>query len=177
VLYVGVGCWFYFLPRLLRAVEKAKLPFVMVGKVFTQESIDYTNPWNSDLETVKKIADNNKSIFRLGFVPLDDLVNLYNLATVFVMPSLYEGFGLPILEAMQCGCPVVTSKEGSIPEIAQDAVQYVDAYDEESIKEGVLKIFNDEKLQEELSNKGLDQVKKFDWEKTARETIKSYEKS
>ena len=90
------------------------------------------------------------------------------------MPSLYEGFGLPILEAMACGCPVVTSKEGSLPEVAGDAAFYVDAYDMNNIAEGIEKVFKDEKLRKELSEKGLENVKRFSWKKTAEETIEAY---
>jgi len=111
----------------------------------------------------------------LGFVSQEELVQLYNLATVFVMSSLYEGFGLPILEAMACGCPVITSKEGSIPEVAGNSAFYVDAYDMGSVASGIRKVFDDQKLQEELSKKGLERVKSFSWKEVARETLSVYE--
>ncbi|MBI4089350.1 MAG: glycosyltransferase family 4 protein, partial [Candidatus Levybacteria bacterium] len=133
------------------------------------------NPWNQDLVKVKDLVKNNKSVFVLGFVENKDLVALYNMATVFAMPSLYEGFGLPILEAMSCGAPVVTSREGSIPEIAQEAALYVDAYSVESIAEGLSKVFKDTKLQKKMSEEGIAQSNKFSWEKTAEKTMKVYE--
>ncbi len=114
-LYVGDATWNKNLPRLVCSCKKAGIPLVLVGKTISEENFDHTNPWNKDLITVQQLAKENKNIVRLGFVPTEDLVRIYNIATVFVMPSLYEGFGLPILEAMKSGCPVVTTKEGSIP--------------------------------------------------------------
>jgi glycosyltransferase involved in cell wall biosynthesis len=174
-LYVGDVTWNKNLPRLVEAVKKANVPLVLVGKALVETNFDRKNPWNQDLEKVQRGIGGDSLFLRLGFVNDNDLVLLYNLATLFVMPSLYEGFGLPILEAMKCGCPVVTSKEGSIPEIAGDAAFYVDAYDTDSIAEGITKVFSDSKLQNELSRKGLAQVSKFSWEKTAKETIRIYE--
>lgn len=176
VLYVGDGTWNKNLPRLIEAVKKINIPLVMVGKALAEKDFDKNNPWNQDLVKVHELADDDKRIIRLGFVRAEDLVNIYNLATVFVMPSLYEGFGLPILEAMQCGCPVVTTKEGSLKEIAGDAAFFVDAYNIESIASGIEQVIENKRLQRELSDKGLNQAKKFSWEKTARETIGVYEK-
>jgi glycosyltransferase involved in cell wall biosynthesis len=180
VLYVGDVTWNKNLPRLIDAVQKLKMPLVMVGKSLIQEDYDKTNPWNADLISVQtKLKTENlkpkHQVIRLGFVPDEDLVAIYNLATVFVMPSLYEGFGLPVLEAMACGCPVITSKEGSLPEVAGDAAYYVSAYDMDDIADGIEKVFNDDNLQKELKQKGLEQVKKFSWKTTAEETLKVYE--
>ena len=147
----------------------------MVGKSLVSEDYDKNNPWNADLNRVNELASGDKNIIRLGFVSQEELVQLYNLATVFVMSSLYEGFGLPILEAMACGCPVITSKEGSIPEVAGNSAFYVDAYDMGSVASGIRKVFDDQKLQEELSKKGLDRVKSFSWKEVARETLSVYE--
>lgn len=174
-LYVGDVTWNKNLSALMKAAGIAKVPLVLVGKAITEKEFDKTNPWNQDLVKVKNLAGND-NIFTLGFITQEDLVALYNLATVFVMPSFYEGFGLPILEAMSCGCPVVTSKEGSIPEIAGDAAFYVDAYDINSIAHGMEKVFKDATLQKELSEKGIIQSGKFSWKKTADETNRVYEK-
>src|ERR1035437_9696090 len=133
----------------------------MVGKSLVSQEYDKNSPWNADLNRVNELTKGDSNIMRLGFVSMEELVQIYNLATVFAMPSLYEGFGLPILEAMACGCPVVTSKEGSLPEVAGEAVMYVDAYDMDNISAGIQKVFKDENLQKELSEKGLEQVKKF----------------
>ena len=181
VLYVGDVTWNKNLPRLIEGIKKTDAPLLMVGKALAEEDFDRGNFWNKDLAQVQNMIKNQKSklknqITTLGFIPQEDLIALYNLATIFVMPSLYEGFGLPVLEAMSCGCPVITTKEGSMPEVAGDAAFYVNAYDIDSIKNGIEKVFNDEKLQKELSEKGMIQSKKFSWEKTAQETIKVYQK-
>lgn len=176
VLYVGDATANKNLPRLITAVTQSGLPMIMIGKTLSEDHIDHTNAWNSSLIEAKKLIEKNSAITTLGFVSNDDLVALYNCATVFVMPSLYEGFGLPILEAMACGCPVITSKEGSLPEIAGDAAYYVDAYSIESIAKGIVAVFHDEKMQKELTEKGLAQAKKFTWKNTAEKTMQVYEK-
>ncbi len=174
MLYVGDVTWNKNLPRLIDVVKEAGMPFVMIGKNLISEDYDRDNPWNADLNRINELVRGDKKITRLGFVPDDDLVKIYNLASVFVMPSLYEGFGLPILEAMACGCPVITSKEGSLPEVAKDAALYVDAYNMESIANGIKKVLANEELRRELVRKGLENVKKFSWKKTADETVKVY---
>jgi glycosyltransferase involved in cell wall biosynthesis len=90
------------------------------------------------------------------------------------MPSIYEGFGLPILEAMSCGCPVVASRGGSLVGVVGKAGEYVDPYDIDSIAEGIKRVFNSIGLQRELSQKGEIQSRKFTWKKTADETMKVY---
>lgn len=174
VLYVGDVTWNKNLPRLLEAVKQINLPLVMVGKALVSEDYDRTNPWNDDLVKVQQEAEANTNVIRLGFVSNEDLVGIYNMATVFIMPSLYEGFGLPVLEAMASGCPVITTKEGSLPEVAGEAALYVDAYSTESIAEGLKKVFNDENLRKELSKKGLKRAAEFSWKKTAENTLEVY---
>lgn len=174
-LYVGDVTWNKNLPRLVEAALKADIPLVMAGKALSEKGFDAANPWNADRVQLEKLINGEKSIFRLGFIPTDDLVGLYKSAQVFVMPSLYEGFGLPILEAMSCGCPVITTKEGSLPEVAGDAAYYVDAYSVESISKGIEAVFKNQRLQKELQSKGFEQAKKFMWKKTALETIHIYE--
>lgn len=174
ILYVGDVTWNKNLPTLIEAVNLSNLPLVMVGKALVDENFDRKNPWNKDLARVIDLAKNNDRIKRIGFVSDSDLVSLYNAATVFAMPSIYEGFGLPILEAMSSGSPVVTSRGGSIPEIAGDAAFYVNPNDPNNMAEGLKKVFQNEKIRSELRKKGFDQVKKFSWEKTARQTIEVY---
>jgi glycosyltransferase involved in cell wall biosynthesis len=174
VLYVGDVTWNKNLPRLISATKGNALPLVMVGKALVAKDFDKKNPWNRDLVTTQKLIENNGNITLLGFVPVDDLVAVYNAATVFAMPSIYEGFGLPILEAMACGLPVVTTKGGSLPEVAADAAFYVDPFDVESISNGIQEVFFDKKLQSLLSKKGWEHVKRFSWKKTAKETMDVY---
>jgi glycosyltransferase involved in cell wall biosynthesis len=111
-----------------------------------------------------------------GYVPDEDLPALYNAAELFVFPSLYEGFGLPVLEAMACGAPVVTSNTSSLPEVAGDAAILVDPYDVNAIAQAMRQVLEDPALAEALRQKGLERAKLFTWEKTARQTIAVYEK-
>lgn len=175
VLYVGDVTWNKNLVNLIEAIENINVPLVLAGKALTQNIIDEKNIWNQSLVKVNKIISERKQFIKLGFLPKDDLVRLYQSATVFTMPSFYEGFGLPILEAMQSGCPVVTSKNSSIPEIAGDAALYVNPYDVNDIASGIKKIFNNERLRSELRIKGIKQAGKFTWKNTAEGTIKIYE--
>ena len=90
----------------------------------------------------------------------------------FVLPSLYEGFGFPVLEAMQYGCPVVTSNVSSLPEVGGDAALYVNPEDVDDIELKIKKLLKNDSLRKELIKKGYEQVKKFNWKKTAEETLK-----
>lgn len=175
LFYVGDVTWNKNLPRLMDAVKEVNIPLVMVGKSLVSEEYDKNNLWNRDLVRVQELASGDKNILRLGFIEEEELVQIYNLATVFVMPSLYEGFGLPILEAMSCGCPVIATKEGSLKEVAGNAALYVDGYNIESIASGIKKIFTQEKLQKELSENGLINSHNFSWKNTAEETVRIYE--
>ncbi len=174
VLYVGDVTWNKNLPRLIEAIKSINVPLVMVGKALVSEDFDRNNPWNRDLVRVQNLAKNDKTIIKLGFISTEDLVGVYNLATVFAMPSLYEGFGLPILEAMSCGCPVITTKEGSLGEVAGDAALYVDGYSKESIAKGISEVFENPILQKKLLQEGLKRVNEFSWKKTAFDTLKVY---
>lgn len=112
----------------------------------------------------------------LDFAPDDEARVLYANAACFVLPSLYEGFGLPVLEAMQAGCPVVTSNVSSLPEIGGDAALYCNPEDVDDIAAQIEKVITDSALRKVMVAKGLEQVKKFDWDKTAAETLAVLEK-
>ncbi len=177
VLYVGDVTWNKNLPGLIEAMKQIEMPLVMVGKALVDENFDRTNPWNQDLAKVHELAKNAPQIMRLGFVPGEDLVGLYNLATVFAMPSFYEGFGLPVLEAMACGCPVVAGNTSSLQEICGKAAILVDPENTEEIADRLLRILRLPKEErEELIQKGIEQAQKFSWEKTAQETLAIYRK-
>ena len=111
----------------------------------------------------------------LDFVEDQDLPSLYKNALCFVLPSLYEGFGLPVLEAMKYGCAVITSNVSSLPEAGGDAAIYFDPNNADDIKEKIEKVISNPKLREDLIEKGKLQIKKFSWEKTAKETLKVLE--
>lgn len=109
-----------------------------------------------------------------GFVPQEDLPCLYSGAQCFVYPSIYEGFGLPPLEAMCCGTPVVVSNTSSLPEVVGDAGVYVKPFETESIFDGIMKVLNDNNLRQALISKGYKQMKKFDWDLAAGQVMDIY---
>jgi glycosyltransferase involved in cell wall biosynthesis len=112
----------------------------------------------------------HKHVRFLGYLPDQTLASLYRLASVFVFPSLYEGFGLPPLEAMASGTPVVTSNVSSLPEVAGGAAVLVDPYDVESIAEGLRRVLTNPALAAELRQKGLERAREFSWERSVRRT-------
>lgn len=125
--------------------------------------------WN--YTAIMRAAGKNDNIKILTGVGDDDLPFLYNGAKLFCYPSLYEGFGLPVLEAMSCGCPVVTSNTSSLPEVGGETAAYVNPYQPQSIAVAMEKLINDNQLCFNLTKKGQIQAKKFSWRKTIKETI------
>jgi glycosyltransferase involved in cell wall biosynthesis len=111
----------------------------------------------------------------IGYVRQEDIAALYSLATVFAYPSLYEGFGLPVLEAMACGTPVLTSNVSSLPEVAGGAALLVSPTDVGDIAEGLAQMLEDTAFTAKLSARGLEWVTRFSWDRCARETLAVYE--
>ena len=184
VLYVGDVNWNKNVPGLVKACEKIGIPLVIVGRQAVSKNYNRTHIENRDLVWLQKKAKkskflkrySSKSLFLLGFVPTKDLVAIYNLATVYCQPSFYEGFGLPVLEAMACGCPVVSSNRGSLPEICGKAALMFNPHRKGDIDNALQKIIKNKKLAVDLSKRGLIQAKKFSWRKTAQETLNIYDK-
>ena len=106
-----------------------------------------------------------------GYIADEDLPALLSGAVAFVFPSLYEGFGIPVLEAGACGVPVITSNTSSLPEVAGDAALLVDPLDVDAIAAAMQRLVTDDALRAELARRGLENVKRFSWEKCARETL------
>jgi glycosyltransferase involved in cell wall biosynthesis len=125
------------------------------------------------LSQMKKLNLKNH-VKLIGYVPLEDLPFLYNAASLFVFPSLYEGFGLPLLEAMACGTPVVASNRSSIPEVVGDGGLLVDPENVDEMAEQMVAILRNEDLGLGLIEKGYHQVRRFSWERTASETLQVY---
>jgi glycosyltransferase involved in cell wall biosynthesis len=115
-------------------------------------------------------------VIRPGFVPDDDLPALYGGALIAAQPSLYEGFGLPVLEAMASGCPVCASGASSLPEVGGDAALYFDPNDTEAMVETLHVLAGDAGLRAEMVRRGLERVARYSWEQTARETLALYER-
>lgn len=102
-----------------------------------------------------------------------ELKSMYSMAALYVYPSWYEGFGLPILEAQACGCPVLISNLTSCPEAAGEGAHFVDPYSVEAIKEGILRMLTDQDYKNTLIKKGYENIKRFSWEKSAEVIISS----
>jgi glycosyltransferase involved in cell wall biosynthesis len=116
-----------------------------------------------------------KRVIVTGFVDDNDLAPLYGGAMVFIYPSLYEGFGLPVLEAMKCGVPIITSNTSSLPEVVGNAGIMLDPKDEDGLCQSIIKIYSNEKLRTALIQKGIDRAKEFSWDRTTHNIIQAYE--
>lgn len=169
-LYVGTLEPRKNLVRALRAFARVRetLPehrFVLVGQ----------RGWKYD-EIVREAARPELAgrVTLAGYVAESDLPALYSHATAFVYPSLYEGFGLPVMEAMACGVPVLTSRSSSLTEIAEGAAVLVDPEDEPALAEGLVSLATDETLRASLRARGLERASRYTWERTARETAQAY---
>jgi glycosyltransferase involved in cell wall biosynthesis len=127
------------------------------------------------LESVGWKESEFKNIHFMGFIPHAELPKVYNLADLLVMPSFYEGFGLVMVEAMTCGCPVVASKTGPCPEVSAGAAVLADPHDASDFAENILNVVTNEKLKSELRQKSLKRAKYFNWERTARLTLEGLE--
>ena len=168
ILYVGNVKPHKNISRLLKAFSMVNRnsKLIIVGK--------RNKVYDEVHKIIKEYQLKDKVVFT-EFVPDEDLLLLYNAATVFVYPSLYEGFGLPPLEAMACGTPVITSNVSSLPEVVGDAAITIDPYDIDELVNEINNVISNPKLQQKLSRKGLNRAKKFTWRKAAEETLKVYE--
>jgi glycosyltransferase involved in cell wall biosynthesis len=143
------------LKRLIEACADLPYPLVLTGK----------HGWGDKVEKPEHVMS-------LGYVDEVDLPGLYSGASVFCFPSLYEGFGFPVLEAMACGTPVVTSNISSLPEVGGEAAILIDPERVESIRQGILQA---DKERVTRIKAGLLQAQKFSWEKTAQQVLEVYE--
>lgn len=172
MLYTGVWRSHKNLVNLLRAFKLLKedagfeAQLVMTGK---------EDPFYPEVKrTVQELGLEHDVIFT-GLVDEEELVALYQAAHLYAFPSLYEGFGLPPLEAMRCGTPVVASKTSCIPEVCgEDNAVFFDPYDPEDMANVMRKVWLDESLRKDLREKGLRHGRKFSWEKMAEKTLEIY---
>jgi glycosyltransferase involved in cell wall biosynthesis len=149
--------------KLLRREKDIKL--VCVGSPFNKEEMALLSKWGISNQAIAVNVDD------------DSLNGLYSEALVFVFPSLYEGFGIPVLEAFANDCPVCLSNTSSFPEIAGNAGVYFDPYDQESISNAIEKVIYDDDFKDEIIQAGRQRLNDFSWKKTAKETVSSYIKT
>lgn len=141
---------------LLTREQKYQTPLILVG----------FEGWEN-AQIMKEIGENREFVRYLGYITDKQLAHIYNLSTIFIYPSLYEGFGLPPLEAMACGTCVIVSNRASMPEICGDAALYIDPTDHQDINDKILRFLNSKTLREDFSKKGKIQSSLFSWDKAA----------
>lgn len=124
-----------------------------------------------------KATDVRDDILLCGYIPNQELPAVLNQATLFLYPSLRESFGIPLLEAMACGVPVITSNTASMPEVAAEAAAFIDPFNPHTIAQKIDELLNNEEMRNELAQKGLERAKDFSWDITAQKMIKIYEKA
>jgi len=169
ILHVGQTHRRKNIPFLLKIFEKIKekntLDLVLAGP-----------PGDGEKEILRLIQEScfRKNIHKFNELPEKDLLYLYNVASCLIFPSLYEGYGLPVVEAMACGCPVVCSDRTAIPESAAGAALLCGSDEEEWIK-AIMKIINDEGQRNELIKKGLERVRQLSWERTVEDMLETLE--
>jgi glycosyltransferase involved in cell wall biosynthesis len=152
--------------RLVREQHLDNLNFVLVGPT----GWDY----GKILDTIREDPLLKNRIILTGYVPDEDLAPLYSGSLAFAYMSLYEGFGLPPLEAMQCGVPVITSNTSSLPEVVSSAGIMLDPQDEDGLCNAMLRLYENASLREEMSNTSLQQAQKFSWRRCGEETLAAY---
>lgn len=157
--------------RVIRAIEQIKdrgvvVPLVLVGRKGWMYEQVFRLIKERKLDTMVSVLD---------YVPDEDIPVLYQMAEALVFPSLYEGFGMPVLEAMASRCPVITSTTSSLPEAAGDAALLVDPESVEEIAKACERLMKDEELREQMKIKGVIHARNFTWERTAKETLRAYE--
>lgn len=174
LLYVGQWRQHKNIVRLIRAFYLLKRRYKLDYQLVLAGKIDQKAP--EVLATIRQLGLKTDVILT-GYIPDDDLPYLYNGAEVFVFPSLYEGFGLPPLEAMACGTPVVASNTSCMPEVLGNAVEYFDPLSVEAIAKAMVKVAMNYSLRKELKACGLRQVKKYSFDQMAKQTLEVYKQS
>jgi glycosyltransferase involved in cell wall biosynthesis len=151
-----------FIEAVALLLKKFDLRLICTGQPFDKKEIDLFEYFNiSDRVICRLVSD-------------EELISLYAKATAFIFPSLYEGFGIPVLEAFAAGCPAILSNVSSLPEIGCHGAAYFDPYSIDDIRSVIEKVITSEALQKELVKNGKELIKKFSWEKCAKETMNVY---
>lgn len=187
LLFVGDANYSKNLPFLIKGFNKLikqsgfkNLKLVLIGGVFLRKVEGIDHPELVSLKQVNRLIEELKiqdKVIRPGNVGNEELVAFYNLAKVYIQPSLYEGFGLPTLQAFSCGTPVISSNAGSLIEVGGNAAVYFDPTDLGQLVAVTGEVLKNKSLRAKLSKLGLAQSAKFSWEKVARQTMQVYSKA
>lgn len=159
------------LPGLLKAISLLRKKYSVTTRL---AMVGMQLKYRGEIERIIDELGIRDSVHLLGYVPDDDVPLFYSLADVLVFPSFFEGFGLPPLEAMACGCPVVCADTSSLPEVVGDAAILCDPHNIDEMAEAVYRVLTDRELRDTLVKKGFDRAEQFSWEKAAAETIRAY---
>ncbi len=174
VLYVGDVNWNKNLESLANVCISLNYPLIVVGAA-AATAIAPIHPWTKSLQNFKLLQAKNENLVKtLGYLPNDVLNSLYNLATFYCQPSRAEGFGLPLVEAMQAGCPVVYSQTSSLPEITNYLGLFFDPNSLQEMKKSFKQMWHDDSLQKRTRQDGMQRAKMFTWESTAIQTLEVY---
>ena len=180
ILFVGDINWNKNIPNLVKACLKNRYPLVIVGSAAVKKDVP-DHPWTNDLRWLQskkaKILENHSTsaLTFTGFVPDEDLPAIYNLATIYCQPSFAEGFGLPLLQAMQSGCPVAFSRDTCLPEIMAGSGISFNPRSVIDISNTLKKFWGSADIRQRYAKMGLTRSKKFTWKNTATETLKVYQ--
>ncbi len=177
ILFVGDINWNKNIPNLVKACYRLKYPLVIVGSSAVKKDVPH-HPWTKDLRWLQARAQKPryaKSLILTGFVADEDLPAIYNLATVYCQPSFAEGFGLPLVQAMQSGCPIAFSQDTSLPEVAGEAGLNFNPRSVSHLASILKKYWLSPKLCRQYRQLGLKRAKLFNWSKTAKETLAVYQ--
>jgi glycosyltransferase involved in cell wall biosynthesis len=175
VLHVGNLAARKNIPTLLKAVFRLKKAnFWRNRRIVLVGGVSPGLPGYAEIRATIEKLGLEQEVVLLGHAPDDDLPAIYNLAEAVVMPTLYEGFGLPVLEAMACGRPVIASQCSSLPEVGGDAALLVDPMDSEAWAQALSQVLTDEALRQSMVERGLRRACAFTWEKTAEATLRVY---
>lgn len=196
-MYLGDVNYNKNIPTLIKACQIAKVPLVICGKQAKeienegsgldiikgpQDWIRFLagkpHPEQAHYKLLESLLGESKNVIRLGYVSDEDLVAVFNLAGVYIQPSFYEGFGLPVLQAFSCGTPVIISKTNCLVEIAGGAALVADPKNPKDIADKITEIFKNSSTSPKMNliKKGFKKASGFSWEKTARATVEVYKK-
>jgi len=176
ILFVGDINWNKNIPNLVKACLKLKYPLVIVGSAATKKDVP-NHPWTKDLHWLQSKANSalQNNLILTGFVPDEDLPYFYNLATSYCQPSFAEGFGLPLIQAMQSGCPVTYSQDSCLPEIMDNNGLYFNPHSPKSIQKALSEFWTKEETRQKYIKLGLIRAKQFNWKFTAKQTLAVYD--
>jgi len=171
ILFVGDINWNKNIPTLVKACLKLKYPLVIVGSSATKKNVP-NHPWTQDLLWLQ--SQHSSNLILTGFVSDEDLPYIYNLATIYCQPSFAEGFGLPLVQAMQSGCPIVYSQDSCLDEIMNSNGLKFNPYSQKDLEKSLVQFWNNNDLRQKYIKLALVHAKTFEWKHTAIQTLALY---